>query len=230
MWAIPLICYFLTLQPASSSDAPPSFTETSNKIQPAVPISEPGDFCRYVYSVAKGITTSADSEVEKIMLAKVAKEEWNLSLRDDKLCERTERILESFRIFSKDRILSKCATVCTGMDTDKLGCLARVVESGYEDCASFSKSTTWQKACMAGLFDSKILSNLLPHLSEDFRSRSMALLFQTAFFTGDIDSVKAIVDFVKLSDKDVLERVPEVNIVFSESVDFFDALWNVYRT
>ena len=66
-------------------------------MQHAMPISEPGDFCDYVRSIAEGVITSVDSEAENIMLSNVAEEEeginFYLGLVDMPECTLKESLL-----------------------------------------------------------------------------------------------------------------------------------------
>ena len=159
------------------------------------------------------------------MLKEIAKEEASLDLKDSWDRAWKQRILKKVRTFVGIR--SSLPIFCTETGTNELKELAGRFESSYEECASLSESSTWKKACMAGLFGRNSLIKLLEYLSGGFRFRNMALLVQTAFFIGNIDSLKAITKSFGIPEENVLNMVSELDIVFSGSVDFVNALLEI---
>ena len=220
------ICSVLTLHSVSSADEPPAFTNLPNEMQLAIVqrfvVSQKVEFCDYVDWLAVNRWAYPHTDVGMAMLVDVAKEEASLGLQTCRQHARKQRLLKSVRIFV--RINSRLPIVCKTANKEELEHLAHVLESTYRDFSSFSESPTWKKACMAGLFGRNTLSTLLPHLSEDVCSDDKVLLLQTAFFIGDIDSLRAIVDTFEISKEEVVAKVPEVDIVFSGSMSFFEEL------
>ena len=224
-----LLCWFgsfLSLHSGSSSAVPPSITELPNEMQLTIlewfVVSQKVDFCGYVDWLAINHWAYPHTDVGMAMLKEIAEKEWSLYLDDDKERSRKQQILKRVRTFA--RIRSRLPIDCTGTEAEELRELARVFELSYEECASLSESPTWKKACMAGLFGRNTLVTLLPHLSENFCSHNKNLLLQTALFIGDTESLKVIVEFFEMSNDEVLEKVPERDIVFSGSVPFLEGL------
>ena len=222
---LPLIYSFLPLSPVASSLVPPSLDTMPPEMQLA--ILKRLDFCDYVTCLASSQWASAHTDVGQTLLKKVAEEEKSLWLVGTKRV-RKQQILKSIRTFV--RITSRLPIICNEMDAEKLKRLANLFESHYEFYSSFSESPTWKKACLAGLFGGNTLVILLPYLSNEFRSDTRDMLLQTAFFSGDIDSLKEIAKFFRLSKKSVLAKVSEVDIVFSGSVPFLEELLNYLPT
>ena len=230
MWAIPLICSFLTLHSTSSAAGQLTFKDLPNELQHI--IVEDVDFCEYFEALHTLQGAPANTDFGMTMLPEAAKKEASLSLDDDKQRVEKQRILKSVRTFA--RLYSRLPVVFKETEADvnvdadagaeELGRWATVFESSYETCSSFSESQTWRQACMAGLFGRNTLITLLPYLSKDFCAHNKALLLQTACFIGDIDSLKAIVESLVIPREDVLNMVSELEIVFSGSVSFFEEL------